>query len=93
MECNWEHSEQASADSRQGVGVVSTLVVGQQQTLHEQKQGTSERKKIMNLQGTARTRTSETAIEEEMNLRGATNLEVSLSRMRMVICLQIPTTF
>jgi hypothetical protein len=25
-----------------------------------------------------------------MNLRGATNLEVSLSRMRMVICLQIP---
>jgi hypothetical protein len=26
-------------------------------------------------------------------LTGATNLEVSLSRMRMVICLQIPTLF
>jgi hypothetical protein len=25
-----------------------------------------------------------------MNLRGVTNLEVTLSRMRMVICLQIP---
>jgi hypothetical protein len=33
-----------------------------------------------------------TDTEEEMNLRRVTNLEPTSERMRLVICLQIPTT-
>jgi hypothetical protein len=35
------------------------------------------KKKLMSLQRTVRTRTSETSIEAEMNLRGASNPEIT----------------
>jgi hypothetical protein len=38
-------------------------------------------------------RTRYTFIEEEMSLGDATNLRVTYCKMRMVICLNIPSTF
>jgi hypothetical protein len=59
--------------------------------LQEQKEGISERKEINELERNSKKKILETYIEESVNVRRVTNLEVTLFRMRMVVSLQMPT--